>query len=273
MSWTDLVTVWNETHAEAQRYTDSVPPSVKYGLGDVPQPPTRGFRTILTVANQDCLEAAAALQAKGATVAVLNLSDNEMAGGVVHTGARAQEESLWRRTALCVTQKQDFYPLGLEAIYSASVPVLRGTEEEGHPWLNKDKIYRVNFIACPALWCPERVESPDEPEGDLTEADKQELADRLRLILRVAAANGNDAVVLGAMGCGAWRSPPRPVAKIFRKVLPEFNGVFRDIYVAILTKVKSRYHSFPSHTVGLAAKPTNLYHIFSDVLVTDHSRV
>lgn len=258
MSREDLINVWNETHAAAQRYADSVPPSVKYGLGDVPQPPTSGFRTMLTVANQDCLEAAAALQAKGATVAVLNLSDDEMAGGVVFNGARAQEESLWRRTALCITQKQTFYPLGLEAIYSASVPVLRGTEEKGYPWINENKIYRLNFISCPALCCPERVESPDEPEGDLAEADKQELADRLRLILRVAAANGNDAVVLGAMGCGAWRSPPHPVARVFRRVLPEFNGVFREIVVAILTKVKSRQHS--------------LFHIFSDILVTDHSR-
>ena len=257
MSREDLITIWNETHAAAQRYANSLPPSVKYGLGDVSKNlKSRGFRTILTVANQDCLEAAAALKSKGATVAVLNLSDDETAGGVVFNGSRAQEESLWRRTALCVTQKQGFYPLGLEAIYSADVPVLRGTEEEGHPWLNE--VYRVNFIACPALCCPERVESPDEPEGDLTETDKQELAARLRLILRVAAANGNDAVVLGAMGCGAWRSPPRPVARVFRRVLPEFNGVFRDIYIAILTKVKSRHHS--------------LYHIFSDVLITDHSR-
>lgn len=149
-----------------------------------------------------------------------------------HQGRATLLAQLWRRTALCVTQLQSFYPLGVEAIYSPDVPVIRASELEGYEWYPTPRI--IDFIACPAIRFPQWVITEEEPEGDLGEKDKLELADRLRLIMRVAAVKGHNAVVLGAMGCGAWGNPPRAVARIFAKVLTEFDGVFKKIVIAIL---------------------------------------
>jgi uncharacterized protein (TIGR02452 family) len=60
------------------------------------------------------------------------------------------------------------------------------------------------------------------------------LEERLRLVLHVSAHKGHDVVILGAMGCGAWRSPPQAVADVFARVLPEYNGCFNQIFIAIL---------------------------------------
>ena len=175
---------------------------------------------------------------------VLNLSDDLTAGGAVTLGSGAQEESLWRRTALSATQHQGFYPLCgaseaddypsegrrrgiVNLIYSAGVPVLRASEADDYAWLPEP--WYCDFIACPALKYPVTV------RGDITPDDETTLTARVRLILDTAAYMGNTGVVLGAMGCGAWRTPAGAVARVFGRVLPEYNGVFREITVAILT--------------------------------------
>lgn len=195
---------------------------------------TRGYGcTDVEIKNVECINEGLRLKEhEGMRPLVLNLSDNRVAGGCIELGSGAQEESLWRRTALCVTQLQSFYPLGVEAIYSPGVPVLRGSEQEYYEWY--PSVRTIDFIACPAIRFPQWVHTSEEPDGDLSQKDKRELAERLRLILRVAAVKGHDAVVLGAMGCGAWGNPPRAVARVFAKVLPEFDGVFKKIVIAIL---------------------------------------
>lgn len=231
----DRIRVWQETKAAAQRIADRVPPSEKilpaiaarYGL-------TRGFaQTDIEIKNVECINEGLRLkEEEGLRPVVLNLSDDRQAGGCVELGSGAQEESLWRRTALYVTQLQSFYPLSLSAIYSPNVPVLRASEAEFYNWYPIPK--EMDFIACPAIRFPQWIHTPEEPEGDLSLENKEQLAARLRLILQTAAGKGHDAVVLGAMGCGAWGNPPRAVARVFARVLPEFNGVFKKIVIAIL---------------------------------------
>ena len=174
----------------------------------------------------------------GTRPVVLNLSDDAAAGGCVFTGSGAQEECLWRRTGLCHTQTQKFYPLctpspSLSLLYSPQVPVLRESEANQYAWIQKP--FPLDFIACPALKYPKVT-----PTQDLSDKDKQILEDRLRFILDVAIMKNNDSIVLGAMGCGAWKNPPKAVAKIFAKVLPEYRGYFRNIVVAILTTSNTR---------------------------------
>lgn len=53
--------------------------------------------------------------------------------------------------------------------------------------------------------------------------------------------------VLGAMGCGAYRNPPREVARIYNEVVnePEWNGVFEELVFAILdSRVDVNFLSF-----------------------------
>lgn len=71
----------------------------------------------------------------------------------------------------------------------------------------------------------------------------------MRQILRVLAQNRVTHCVLGAMGCGAFRNPPREVARIYKEVLgeTEWNGVFEDITFAVLdTKREGNYSIFRS---------------------------
>ena len=62
---------------------------------------------------------------------------------------------------------------------------------------------------------PPRVGERLKPE------DCERLKIKVRLILQIAIQKGHDAVVLGALGCGAWRNPPQHVAEIFQEVLAE----------------------------------------------------
>ncbi|KAL2022644.1 hypothetical protein VTK56DRAFT_4988 [Thermocarpiscus australiensis] len=60
--------------------------------------------------------------------------------------------------------------------------------------------------------------------------------DKMRLCLRMAAARGHTMLVLGAMGCGAFRNPPKEVANCWLEVLSESEfagGWFREIWFAV----------------------------------------
>jgi uncharacterized protein (TIGR02452 family) len=229
------IQVWQETANVAAKLHD-VLPSVKW-TSDTNIVVTRPFTTtVIQVVNADCIDLGRHAMLRGLNPVILNLSDDFAAGGAVQCGSGAQEESLWRRTALCRTQTQQFYPLCASGqhslIYSPKVHVLREPESRGYAWLSP---IRMDFIACPALKYP-RVIHDASGNKDLSVEDKRTLADRLRFILRVANACHHDSIILGAMGCGAWKNPPKVVAEIFATVLPEFKSCFREITVAILSQ-------------------------------------
>jgi len=239
------IQVWKETEAAA--YKIGAPPSLKFERWQVPgavRQQGQGGRAVIRVIDVDCLDCAREMQIRGLHPVVLNLSDDLYAGGAVASGSGAQEENLWRRTALSATQTQGFYPLcgaredgtstgATNLIYSTGVPVLRASEAEDYAWLALP--WYCDFIACPALKYPEVVWNKQTGEKDITPEDEARLAARLRMILDTAAHMGNSAVVLGAMGCGAWRTPVGAVARVFGRVLPEYDDVFHEITVAILT--------------------------------------
>ncbi len=246
------IQVWKETEAAAHKI--GAPPSLKFARSQVPRAVSKtNVVARIRVEDIDCLDCAAAMIQRDLRPVVLNLSDDLYAGGAVESGSGAQEESLWRRTALSATQHQGFYPLcgaredrdypgqtragcgALDLIYSAGVPVLRASEAEDYAWIPPEKRWYCDFIACPGLKYP--VIPPHHPAApkDILPEDEAVLEARLRLILDTAAHMGNTAVVLGAMGCGAWRTPVGPVARVFGRVLPEYIGVFEEITVAILS--------------------------------------
>jgi hypothetical protein len=124
-------------------------------LGDNPIPRVRFPSSKPKVLDKDCIELALIVQKVGGNPVVLNLSDDYAAGGAIMSGSGAQEESLWRRTALCHTQKQRFYPLcapgkPADLLYSPQVSVLRDTEAKGYTWFPAP-YKKLDFIAIPAL--------------------------------------------------------------------------------------------------------------------------
>ncbi|KAJ5215001.1 hypothetical protein N7468_010680 [Penicillium chermesinum] len=59
---------------------------------------------------------------------------------------------------------------------------------------------------------------------------------KMRLVLRLAATNGHEMLVLGAFGCGVYANPPAEIAHCWLEVLrePEFCGNWwREVYFAV----------------------------------------
>ena len=103
------IQVWQDTEAYAHCLPPP-PPSLKYRwLPRAWSRPPAGMQ--VSVVNMDCLEAGKQLLDRGEQTAVLNMSDNLIAGGMVSSGSGAQEESIFRRTTYCRTLHQGFYPL------------------------------------------------------------------------------------------------------------------------------------------------------------------
>jgi uncharacterized protein (TIGR02452 family) len=181
------------------------------------------------ITNETTLAASQRLIEQGLRPVALNFANGTTPGGGFLYGARAQEESICRSSALYQTLVDDpMYaahrtprlPDSTEwAIYSPDVPVFRmddGTELQ-QPWL-------LSFITCAAPYTPD-VGQP--LAGDL-------LQKRIHRVLDIARAYGHSALVLGAWGCGAFANDPIRTAQDFRYALKnEFLGAFSDIVFAI----------------------------------------
>ena len=203
------------------------------------------MQTIVHTINGDTLVVAKSLLDEGLHPAVLNMASRQNPGGGVYSGAGAQEENLFRRTNLFrslfqfapyaeeygLDKSTDQYPLDRNwgGIYPPQACVFRGTETDGYPLLEEP--YYLDFIAVPAINRPE-LGTDGLIVPYLVDATKN----KMRTIFRIALANNNDSLVLGAMGCGAFRNPPAHVARIFHEVMDEaeFKNRFKKIVFAIL---------------------------------------
>ena len=233
--FTRRIDCWHHTLALCKSaVSPPTQPSRKYTYSDAPMSRTRGESSI-EIFDEDTIDCAMRMAATGRDPLVLNLADDDFAGGCVFSGSGAQEESLFRRTNYCQTLLQDMYPIEpTEAIYSPGVRVLKRSEAENWAALpDTDKNLLLNFVACPAVKYP--ITEMHNKERRLSEEDAAALEDKIRLIVQIAAANGHDTVIFGAMGCGAWNCPPKHVAEIFKEVLQELNGVIAHYVFAILT--------------------------------------
>ena len=213
--------------------------------------------TTVTVVEQDCVAAAKALLDEGLRPAVLNLANRQHPGGGVIGGARAQEEGLFRRSTLALSLypfdrwhadfarlplRKQAYPLDRNegSIHSRDVLFFRGHEAEGAPFLEEP--FMLDVVTVPAINHPTLV-GPQEICPEHAEATKG----KIRAILRACFHGGNDAIVLGAFGCGAFRNPPAHIARLFREVFEEaeFRGVFRRLTFAILDDHNARHSHNP----------------------------
>jgi uncharacterized protein (TIGR02452 family) len=204
--------------------TDSVPPEQQMA-----PPASRGVTTVLDVANETSLSAAARLIAEGHDPLVLNMANGISPGGGFLSGARAQEEYLCRTTALWATIRDDeMYPThamrdDFESsdwmIVSPGVPVLRDDEGSAleEPW-------HASFITSAA---PVARRVGAERSAMLMER-------RIDRLFAVAADQGYRAMVLGAWGCGAFGNDPWATAQSFRSALTgPYAGIFDRVTFAI----------------------------------------
>jgi uncharacterized protein (TIGR02452 family) len=229
---------WRADVEKAAAAKLSLPPDAS-----LPAPVREGVReTEVLVANETTLGAARRLGGGGLQVLSLNFANGIVPGGGVLAGARAQEETLCRSSALLRTLEGDpMYDAHRQGdpdecsdwvILSPGIPVFR--RDDG----SVSERWCTSFATCAAPYAP-RVGQPRS--GDL-------LARRIRRLLAVARAYGFDALVLGAWGCGAFGNDPARTARDFREALEgEFDGAFRHVTFAITDWSPERKFLRPFH--------------------------
>ncbi|KAJ6551703.1 hypothetical protein B0H19DRAFT_951358 [Mycena capillaripes] len=196
------------------------------------------------VINSDSFAAARNMLASDPStkVAVLNLaSDILPAGPWLEVMTTTQEEALCYSSTLYITLKESYYPwpnLGegcVAGVFSPGVIIFR--DDLDHDCVELPiadrRVVSVLTVAAPA-WpdlTPDRQSFTDA--STLTY-----LQEKIRLVYRMAAHNGQQYLVLGAMGCGAYACPPRLVAMQMRDILlePEFRGWFKKVVFSIYSR-------------------------------------
>lgn len=166
----------------------------------------------------------------------LNMANAFNPGGGVEQGCGAQEESLFRRSnyfQALYPKKETLYPIpDQNVIYTPEVQIFRTPEtylnsEIRQPGYEFREIGSLDMIACAF---------PDLRGSSIPIGYEEDIRNRVRNILRVASIKGHDALVLGAIGCGAFANDPRNVARVFGEELRsnEFRGRFKKIGFAII---------------------------------------
>ncbi|KAJ5505738.1 hypothetical protein N7453_004695 [Penicillium expansum] len=198
--------------------------------------------TVVRVLQGDTYDRALEMQDAGKTsdpmpVCVLNFANAFVPGGGWLNGARAQEEQLCYRSTLIDTLHTRFYPLhDLEGLYSPNVIVFRNSVENEYSFMSAhNKLHlnpTVSVISMAARSGP-KLTADGSTYVDL--AQRYLMIAKMKLILRTAAHNNHRRLVLGAIGCGAFRHPTEEVAECWYEVLmnKEFKGWFERIHFVI----------------------------------------
>ena len=205
----------------------------------------------LVVSPKRTFEAASAY-ARTMKTCVLNFASASNPGGGVVNGSSAQEEALCRCSTLYFSLNTNemwngFYsphraardPIhNDDVIYTPRVVVFKS--DTAFPIaLPEGEWYELDVISCAA---PNLREQPSNRmnggDGDQrAQVAPDELRriheKRLARILDVAVANGEEAVVLGAFGCGAFRNDPKVVAAAAAAVVPRYRMRFNVIEFAV----------------------------------------
>lgn len=213
-------------------------------------------KSAVDVVKEDCIDAGHELVSRGFNPVMLNMASRRSPGGGVLNGARAQEETLFRRSNLCVSLYQfDEYhakllgiPLGtgrypmeynVAGIYSGRVMFFRKGVKEDYALM--DEPFECAVVSAAAISHPDLT-----PNGQLADWAARATVDKIRKILRIGLLHGHDSIVLGAWGCGAFRNPPDHIAELFKTVIEEmeFAGKYRLIRFAIIEDHNSHNTNF-----------------------------
>lgn len=206
--------------------------------------------TKVMVEGKDCLIAAKRLVKEGYNPVLLNFASAGHPGGGVENGARAQEETICRRSTLTRSiysfdptyafkynyplQSGEHYPIISEfsAVYSPNVTVFR----EGIDCLFMEEPYDVAVVTCAALNLGGKYAIKLTSDGHMPQKAIDITRNKIRTVYRIGLTYGHDSLVLGAFGCGAFKNPPAEIAKLFHEVMeePEFKNKYRLITFSII---------------------------------------
>lgn len=189
---------------------------------------------------------------KGYKTCVHNFASATTPGGGVVKGSSAQEECLCRCSTLYFNLNspdmwEGFYmPHRMaqdpvhndDCIYTPEVIVMK-SDTSSPELMQPDDWYSVNVITCAApnlRLMPsnkmnigdgnKKVKIPDDELQALHEK-------RLTRILDIALSEGNEVVILGAFGCGAFENNPEVVARAAKNVIEQYQHAFKVIEFAV----------------------------------------
>lgn len=204
----------------------------------------------ITVSKKRTYEAASGYP--GEKVCVLNFASATNPGGGVVKGSSAQEECLCRCSTLYFNLNtpdmwNGFYKPHRDAqdplhnddcIYTPEVVVMK-TDTAAPRLMQEKDWYKVNVITCAApnlRSVPGNAMNAGDGRKGVKITDKALLElheKRLTRILDIAVAAGNDVVILGAFGCGAFENNPQVVARASKNVIEKYKKCFRTIEFAV----------------------------------------
>ncbi|KAJ5203088.1 hypothetical protein N7449_005167 [Penicillium cf. viridicatum] len=198
--------------------------------------------TVVRVVAGDTYDHALEMQNAASTtdhmpVCVLNFANAGKPGGGWLNGARAQEEQLCYRSTLVDTLHTRFYPMDdLECLYSPNVIVFRKSLDNEYNFMSGDDQLHLNPSVSVISMAARNQPKLAADKSTYMEVEQRYLMiAKMQLILRTAANNNHRRLVLGAIGCGAFRHPTQEVADCWYEVLmkKEFKGWFERIYFAV----------------------------------------
>jgi uncharacterized protein (TIGR02452 family) len=206
---------------------DDIPPDTElgpgHGLGHEHGPGE------VHVVNEDTLTVAMELADKGLDPLVLNMASDFHPGGGVAKGSRAQEEQLFRCTNYCLCVNKGLYPIADdEVIVTDGVTVIKDKD-----FNQLDTYYTFDFIAVAAVRRPPL--NYGDTETYLDPVDHQKMINWIEAIFRYAIYQEKDSLVLGALGCGAFRNPRVLVKDMFKDALNKYRNYFKNITFAVLS--------------------------------------
>lgn len=206
-------------------------------------------------------------------VCVLNFASATNPGGGVERGSSAQEEALCRISTLFPNlsdgrMMKNFYiphrisrdPLhNDDTIYTPNVVVFKS--DTGYPKeLDEKRWYKVDVITTAAPNLRQRPSNRMNPgDGDMAvDISREELLalheKRIHRILEIASEKGNEVIILGAFGCGAFSNPPEVVAEAMKREIEKFRKNFETIEAAVYCSPRddSNYQVFKRVLGGLS---------------------
>lgn len=219
-------------------------------------------QTNVSVIKEDYLTEGMKLKVEGYNPVVVSVANRYTPGGGAYSGAGAQEETIFRRTNICLSlyqfaefaelyglkKSQSQYPLDLNygGIYTPSAMIFREGLQRGFRLMENP--VKMSFISVAAISRPEFT-----VDCMLAESLVETVKNKIRTILRIVISHGHDALVTEAFGCSSFRNPPKHIARLFHEILGE--SEFKNKIKHISFAITEDHNSFRRHNPEGNFKP------------------
>jgi uncharacterized protein (TIGR02452 family) len=209
----------------------------------------------------DMISWAAARAAKGQHVALLNMGSSKAPGGGYLKGARAQEEQLCHRSDLqpqlkryryLLHQHDRYVKIGTAVLTPCVTLGCAGLDHSYKPY-PQGQLPTVSVITA-AAW-HYRYDS----EYKTDEHFQSRVEQNWQAVIAAAAQSGAEVLVLGALGCGAFKNPAREVGVLLGEALRSAAarsglGRLTTVAVVVMEDHNSSGTNCGQFWAGLAAK-------------------